>query len=105
MLYFCRNVFHAYLILARTFPDFFQSENAFTKFPTFPDRGNPVYNESSMLNKIISIYVFKFDIFYHYLTIIKLKTKTQQKDIARPLLRKILTNKIEKFAETQHKNL
>ena len=42
-----------------------------------------------MLNEIISVGVIKFDISDHHPTIITLKTKTQRKDIARPLVRKI----------------
>ena len=57
-----------------------------------------------MLNEIISVGVIKFDISDHHPTIITLKTKTQRKDIARPLVRKIQTNKIEKFVEELDKN-
>ena len=64
-----------------------------------------IYIANSMLNKIISAGVIKFDISDHYPTIIKLKSKTQRKDIARPMVRKILTNVIENFLEELDKNL
>ena len=64
-----------------------------------------IYIENSMLNEIICVGVIKFDISDHHPTIITLKTKTQRKDIARPLVRKIQTNKIEKFVEELDKNL
>ena len=58
-----------------------------------------IYIENSMLNEILSIGVVKFDVSDHYCTIMKVKSKTQRKDIARPTVRKILTNKIEKFVK------
>ena len=64
-----------------------------------------IYIENSMHNEIISVEVIQFDISDHHPTIINLKSKTQQKDIARPMVRKILTNKIENFVEELDKNL
>ena len=64
-----------------------------------------IYIENSKHNEIISVGVIQFDISDHHPTIIKLKSKTQRKDIARPMVRKILTNKIENFVEELDKNL
>ena len=62
-----------------------------------------IYIENSMHNEIISVGVIQFDISDHHPTIIKLNSKTQRKDIARPMERKILTNK--NFVEELDKNL
>ena len=64
-----------------------------------------IYIENSMHNEIISVGVIQFDISVHHPTIINIKSKTQRKDIARPMVRKILTNKIENFVEELDKNL
>ena len=42
-----------------------------------------IYIENSMHNEITSVGVIQLDIFDHHPTIIKLKSKTQRKDIAR----------------------
>ena len=63
-----------------------------------------IYNENSMLNEIVSLRVMKFDISNLDPTIIKLKSKTHRKVIARPLVRKIVTHKIEKFGKEPDKN-
>ena len=64
-----------------------------------------IYIENSMHNEIISVGVIQFDISVHHPTIIIIKSKTQRKNIARPMVRKILTNKIENFVEELDKNL
>ena len=64
-----------------------------------------IYIENSMHNEIISVRVIQFDISAHHPTIINIKSKTQRKDIPRPMVRKILTNKIENFVEELDKNL
>ena len=56
-----------------------------------------IYIENSRHNEIISVGVIQFDISDHHRTIIKLKSKTQRKDIAGPMVRKILTNKNRNF--------
>ena len=57
------------------------------------------------ITKFVSVGVIQFDISDHYPAIIKLKSKTQRKDIARSMVRKILTNTIENFVEDLDKNL
>ena len=64
-----------------------------------------IYIKNSVHNEIISVGVIQFDISDRHPTIVKLKSKTQRKDIARPMVRKILTNKIENFVEELDKNL
>ena len=58
-----------------------------------------IYIEKSMHNEIICVGVIQFDISDHHPTIIKLKSKTQRKDIARHMERKFLTNKKENLVE------